>query len=478
MEVQYETVKIRIYDYKTEQIYERPMDELIKEMVAAQMPISFEIEALKAQAILARTYIVRKAKIFGGEGCPQQREVDFCSCENAGNWVSKETWKTIWGCDFEKNWEKIDRVVQETKNQIVTISNKAIDPRYHSTCGGATENSERIENNKIIYLRKVLCGYCQESPEWREVKQLTLQEVEEKLDVRLSALSPLKGAAIEGVIEDVERDEQGRIVSLRIGGKTFTGVEVMGLLGLNSTRFGWKTVVFQFETQGKGDGLGLCQYGANQMAINGKKVDEILNYYYTGIQIKEFEKPSINKPLQGKIFVVDAGHGGDNQEDVCGPTGLREKDVNLSIGRKLAALLREAGAEVYETRTEDIYVPLSKRAELANYIRPNFFLSIHQNDFANPNISGSQIYYYRGDKDGEALAVDILKKLSQKLGTADRGAKIADFYILREVRISALQIEVAYITNREEEEKLKDEEFRNKAADAIVKGLIQYYSYQ
>lgn len=477
MDVKQETINIRIYDHRIDQIIERPMDELIREMVAAQMPVTFEIEALKAQAIIARTSIVRKARVFGGEGCSRHTGADMCNGE-CEKWLPKAEWQEIWGSDFGRNWEKIDRAVCETKSSILTIHNKPIEPRVHPTCGGATENSESVEGHKVIYLRKVLCEYCKNSPQWREIKEITLKELEEKLDIETGDLSPLREVPMTGIFDHIERDDAGRVVSVKIAGKKFTGREVMKLLGLNSTRFGWKPTAFQFETQGVGDGLGLCQYGANQMAAEGKKADEILNYYFTGIQIKEFEQPSINKPLRDKIFVVDPGHGGDNEEDVKGPTGLREKDVNLSIALKVADLLEEAGAKVFVTRKEDIYVPLGKRANLANDLRPNFFLSIHQNYFANPNISGSEIYHYRGDQDGEALAVQILKELSEGIGTADRGVKVADFFLLREVRTSALQIEVAYITNPEEEAKLKDEEFRSKAAEAIVKGLIRYYTYQ
>ncbi|WP_053954792.1 N-acetylmuramoyl-L-alanine amidase family protein [Inediibacterium massiliense] len=229
--------------------------------------------------------------------------------------------------------------------------------------------------------------------------------------------------------------------------------------------------------QGKGEGLGLCQYGANSMAKSGKSAEEILKYYFTGVEIKNFDKPSINKPLTGRIIVLDPGHGGINTEDVYGPTGLREKDVNLCISLKLAQKLRGLGAKVYETRKEDVYVPLGKRAKLAEEVRPDFFISIHQNSFLNSNISGSEVYHYRGDEEGEILGNLILEEIHKKVGLIKRGTKIAEFYLLREVKSSVLHIEVGFITNPEEEKKLREEKTQDKIAEAMATGLIRFYSY-
>jgi stage II sporulation protein D len=473
-----ERIYVKVYNHETEQLVLKPMVELMKEMIAAQMPISFEREALKVQAIIVRTFLVRQVKSLGGSGCDEHDDADFCTGGHCGDSISKERLMELWGSNFHINWSKLEEVVKETEDQIITMNNKPIEPRYHITCGGATENSENVKGNKILYLRKVLCSYCGNSPYWKQTVEMSIEKIEEKLNIKISEASSVEGPWIHGMIESVERDEEGRIVEMKIGGKNFKGTDLVDLLGFDSTRFGWKPVSFKFEIGGKGDGLGLCQYGANEMAREGKDAKEILNYYFTGVSIKEFEKRSINMPLSGKIIVLDPGHGGDNSEDNKGPTGVREKDVNLAISSSLAAILRKAGAEVYETRTEDVYVPLGKRAALANQIRPNFFLSIHQNAFANPNISGSEVYHYRGDRDGETLGNLILKELSRSLGTAERGVKIADFYLLREVRTTALQIEVAFITNPEEEQKLKDKAIQKDAAEAIGKALIKYYSYE
>ncbi|WP_255547802.1 stage II sporulation protein D [Crassaminicella indica] len=472
------SVYVKIYDHIENKIVSEPIEELVKRIVPLQMPIFFELEALKAQAIIARTFIVRNIRAFGGRGCSKYKNVDLCTDGHCINIVTIKQLKEQWGADFEKNWAKINCAVNETDGKIITMNNKPISAKFHSICGGATENSENIQGNKILYLRRVLCDYCKNSPYYKHSIEMSLEEIEKKLNIKTLNVAATKGPAIEGIIEDIKRDEEGRIVSLKIGGKKLKGTEVMKLLGLNSTRFGWKPIAFQIETQGKGDGLGLCQYGANSMAKEGKKAEEILKYYFTGVTIKKINKPSINKPLEGKIIVLDPGHGGLNAEDTIGPTGLREKDVNLSISLALAEILRASGATVYETRTEDIYVPLSKRSDLANVVRPNFFISIHQNCFSNPNISGSEIYHYRGDKEGETLADFVLDELCGELNTVKRGVKVADFYLLREVQSSVIHVEIAFITNPKEEEKLRDEKFQRKAAKAIAKGIMNYYGYE
>ena len=474
-----QSLKLKIYDIEKDQIISKCINKVIEEMVAVQMPISFELEALKAQAIITRTYIIRRARLFGGEGCSKYKDADLCLDGHCGAWLHIDQIRDMWGNDFDKNWRKLEEAVRDTNDLIITMNNKPIEPRFHCTCGGATENAENIEGNRTLYLRKVLCDYCVDSPYYKESLEMTLEEIEEKLKIGTTKAFPDKGSEIEGIIEDVMRDDAGRIKSIKIGGRHFKGLDVMNLMGLNSTRFGWKPIAFRIEMQGKGDGLGMCQYGANAMAKQGKTVEEILKYYFTGIQIKKFEKPSINQPLSGKIILLDPGHGGDNMEDVIGPDlGLREKNVNLSISIQLAKLLREAGAEVHETRTKDVYVSLSKRASIANSLRPDFFISIHQNFFANPSISGSEIYYYRGDREGETLGNFILGELSAALGTASRGTKIADFYLLREVRTSVIQVEVGFITSPEEEKMMAQEEFPEKVALAILKGLVRYYSYE
>lgn len=242
-------------------------------------------------------------------------------------------------------------------------------------------------------------------------------------------------------------------------------------------RFGWQPIGLRFETRGKGHGLGLCQHGANEMANQGKGYEEIFKYYYTGISIKEFEKPCKSKPLANKIIVVDPGHGGYENKGVIGEGGTEEKDIVLDIALKMKNILEELGAKPILTREDDTYVSLKKRSNISNELGPDFFISIHMNSFGNSSISGTEIYHYRGDKEGEIVANSIIEKICNNINTVNRGVKTADFYLLKEVKTSSIHIEVTYLTNPEEEIKLKDEDFREKTARSIADGIVEYYAY-
>jgi stage II sporulation protein D len=472
-----EVVNIKVYNHKANKIISIPIEDIIKMIIPIQVPIDMHIELIKVQAIIIRTQIVRIAKIFGGQGCSKYTGCDICDDGHCFNIADESYLKEIWRDKYNEYMEKINKAVKDTEGLIITVKNKPIDPKYHSTCGGSTENSENVIGNEVVYLRKVLCDHCYNSPYWDRYKDMTVEEIEERLNINFPRLSSNLQCEIKGFIEDIIKDENGRVKSVKIGGKIYKGKDIMKILNLNSTRFSIAPVVIRFYTRGKGHGLGLCQYGGNQMAIEGYSYNDIINYYFTGIEIKKYEKPCINKPLSGKIIVIDPGHGGENSEDAIGPNGLREKDIVLNISKKLKKSLIELGAKVYLTREKDEYVSLVQRAKLGNEIRPNFFISIHLNSFPNSSIHGCEIYHYRNDKDSGSLGKAIMKCMVNNLNTVDRGVKIADFFLLREVSVSSIHLEVDYITNSEVEKKLSNQLYISRIADSIAEGIIEYYKY-
>ncbi|MDK2784971.1 MAG: N-acetylmuramoyl-L-alanine amidase [Bacillota bacterium] len=182
----------------------------------------------------------------------------------------------------------------------------------------------------------------------------------------------------------------------------------------------------------------------------------------------------VSSPVAGRYIAVDAGHGGQ-EPGAVGPSGLLEKDVNLDIARRLASLLRAAGARVYMVRSGDETVDFRVRPDLANNEGVEAFVSIHCNSFAEASKRGTEVYYYKDGRDGQKLAEAIHAALISALGLPDRGVRTADYNVLRYTKMPAALIEVAFISNPIEEKLLADPAFREKAAQGIFNGIIAYF---
>lgn len=464
---------ITMYNHETGNIIEMFIDNIIEIIILSQCNIDFNIESLKANAIIARTNLVRKMKIFGGEGSPQHEGCDICNGEHFLGEGILERYNSL----SKPHLDKLKKAVQDTKNLIITVNNKPIDARFHDTCGGSTENSENVIGTKTFYLRRVLCDYCKDSPNYRNEIEVDIKEFSEKLNIKFPVVSSTEDINIENFIEDIDRNELGRVSKIKIGDKEFDGIDVKSKLNIDSTRFSIAPKTIKIKTKGKGDGLGVCQWGANEMANLGKDYNEILKYYYTGVKIKEIEKPCINKPLKGRILMIDPGHGGNSSQDIIGINGLREKDIVLDIANMLKEELENYGGKVILTRESDEYITLSQRVKIANKIRPDFFISLHLNSYHNSSINGCEIYHYKNDRDGLNLAINIMDRVSQNTDIINRGVKLADFFTLRKVGVSALHIELEYLTNPDREKKLMEKKFLQKISKSIAEGIIEYYKY-
>ncbi len=470
-------IYINVFFHRENEIVRMPLEEAVRMAVLEQIEPGFHYEMIKVQGIIARTQILRLMRAYDGPGCSKHNGCDICDEEHCIKLLDTNSLINIWENEHKAKLEIVDKAIKETEGLIMTFDKKPIYARSHHTCGGSTENSESIMSREIVYLRRVLCHYCTKSPNWDNTKSISIEEIEEKLNIKFPSLKPTLKTSMEDFFDDIKRDENGRVVSIKISGKEFKGREMTELLGLDSTKFSFAPTVITFVTRGKGDGLGLCQYGANEMASEGKDYEEILKYYFTGIEIKKIEVPCIEKPLNGRIMMLDPGHGGENSQEYIGVKGTSEKKLVLSISQKLKLSLEELGAEVVLTRNKDEYISLSNRAQMANKLRPDFFISIHLNGYANPSIHGCEIYYYRSDKASHALAKTIMKNLTKDKEILDRGIKIADFYLLREVNVGSLHLELEYITNPEKEIKLNNEAYIDMIISRIRDGFIEYYKY-
>ncbi len=199
------------------------------------------------------------------------------------------------------------------------------------------------------------------------------------------------------------------------------------------------------------------------------------NTYYTDdnrLIIDIFNAP---KTLMNLRVTIDPGHGG-REYGAIGCLGQKEKDVNLDIAFKLKNKLEAAGAKVFMTRTEDKEIGLYDRVEFANKNNSQVFISIHNNALpdsaAHLKSSGTEVYYFYPQS--RALAKAVLKALICETCLKDNGAKAQSFAVVRNTNCPAILVEVGYIINPDDNVKLINPEFQDKAAEGILKGLENY----
>lgn len=176
-------------------------------------------------------------------------------------------------------------------------------------------------------------------------------------------------------------------------------------------------------------------------------------------------------------LTIDPGHGGSDPGAI-GPTGLQEKEVNLKIAFKVGELLQKQGLNINYTRTADTGMGLSARAKFANNSKAKYFLSIHNNAAENSAASGIETFALAPGGNGEKLAKAIRNNLVSVLGLVNRGVKFANFAVLRETDMPAALVEVCFISNPKEEALLRDDQFLDKAATAIAKGVLDFLGQQ
>ncbi|KZE77924.1 stage II sporulation protein D [Paenibacillus elgii] len=294
---QQDELLIPVYRAKEKRTERMALEQYVRGVVAAEMPIEFEPEALKAQAMAARTYIVRRLLDGDQSNVPDANALVTDTISHQA-YVTDEELRRRWGDDvFLSHMDKLKRAVEETRDLVLTYQGKPIEASFFSTSNGYTENSEDYWNFTVPYLRSVPSPWdAKLSPRYKETVAFTSKELQSKLGlpgaVPVSAGSPLG-------IKVIEKSQGNRIKKLSIGGKLFTGREVREKLGLNSSQFQWtwSGAEWRFTTFGYGHGVGMSQWGANGMAMEGRKAEDIVKYYYAGIAIDR-----ASNLLKGKTF--------------------------------------------------------------------------------------------------------------------------------------------------------------------------------
>lgn len=181
------------------------------------------------------------------------------------------------------------------------------------------------------------------------------------------------------------------------------------------------------------------------------------------------------------VVVIDAGHGGYDPGGI-GPGGSREKNNTLAVALRLGNILNKKNIKVIYTRTSDrvpwpssVKLDLKYRAAISNNSNADIFISIHNNSSTYKSIRGSEVYYSRGSTNGRRLASLIEKQIVRKAGTKDRGIRPEEFIVLQEVKAPSVLVELGYISNKSEEELLKDSMYQQKFAEAIAEAVLLYF---
>lgn len=283
---------ITVYDTRSQKAEKMALEEYVKGVVAAEMPAEFHMEALKAQAIASRTYAISRTLNYT-EGHPDHMEASLCTGIHCQAFLTLDELTNMhvkdWGTKY---WPKIEEAVDSTKGQIIHYNGEVIEPLYHSTSGGMTEDSQDVFAVNLPYLKAVLSPYEEEAPKFKSLVTLTGDEFIEKLTVKYPSSHITKDNLPEK-IKLVEKTQSGRIKKLAIDGSVVNGRDIRDLFDLNSTNFkityNPKNNIVEIETIGYGHGVGMSQWGANGMAKKGKDYEEILKHYYTGVELSEYK---------------------------------------------------------------------------------------------------------------------------------------------------------------------------------------------
>lgn len=269
-------VTVSVYRMDEKEIERVEIEEYVLGVVSSEMPINFELEALKAQAVAARTYTVRNLLHPDTSKLPQGADVTDSTLHQVYNNTSEL--KERWGNKYEENINKLKQAVSDTEGMIITYQGEPIDASFFSTSNGFTENSEDYWSASIPYLRSVPSPWDKNSPYFLDNKTFPLDEIETKLGVEISK---------SGKIADINRTPSQRVSSIKINDKVIKGMDVREALGLKSTDFNFerKGNNIYITTKGSGHGVGMSQYGANGMAEEGKNYKDILEHYYKDIAI-------------------------------------------------------------------------------------------------------------------------------------------------------------------------------------------------
>lgn len=277
---------ITTYIAAEDKVVEMDFTEYIKGVVAAEMPASFGDEALKAQAVAARSYIVTRMQGYQRDGTPPEHK-GAMTCTDPAHckaWISKDTAYARWGESADTYWKKISDDVEATRGIIMTYGGEPVNAVFHSTSSGQTENSKDVWGGDIPYLKSVASPGDELSPKYESSQQMRVDEFKDKVHTAYPDAAWDEGTPLIG---EIERSEAGGISSIVLGGVTLKTTQFRNLFGLASAHVDFEVTddTITMNVKGNGHGVGMSQYGANYLSSQGMGYVDILKTYYTGVEV-------------------------------------------------------------------------------------------------------------------------------------------------------------------------------------------------
>lgn len=279
--------KIRVYDCKTDRVAEHDFEEYMVGVLAGEMPASYEMEALKAQAVAGRSYILDRMENYRKNGAPPEHKgADICNdSSHCKAWLSVETACEKWGESWAKNYlPKLQAAVRDTRGEYMVYEGQTVKAFFYSASSGRTETAHDVwGGSNYPYLQSVESVGDTTAPDFESTVTVAKADFVQKLQSKNGAVTVSE--PLSSMIGEAEHTEGGSVSAVVLGGQSFKGTEIRTLFGLRSANF---TIDAQdddvvFHVKGYGHGVGMSQYGANYMAKQGKTYREILQHYYTGV---------------------------------------------------------------------------------------------------------------------------------------------------------------------------------------------------
>lgn len=284
-------IRVDVWRMASKKVETIPLEDYVVGVVSSEMPSGFDLEALKAQAVAARTYAlakVEKSKTGNPTAHPKAPLCDGTHCQVYRSEKELEKAKgSQWMKASENGYAKIRQAVRETKGQVMYYQGTMIDqPLFHSASGARTENSEDVFSAAVPYLRSVDSGQYENGAYASETYSIGLETLVKKVRT-------LDGGASAEPVAVISRSEGGRVEQFQVGEATVTGRQIRELLGLRSANFTIQKITasdggqqVMFTTSGNGHGVGMSQYGADGMGKAGFNYKEILQHYYSGVEVR------------------------------------------------------------------------------------------------------------------------------------------------------------------------------------------------